>query len=634
MCVRVFILAYSLLIGGASLLSLSAQSLLQEPELRLPMQYRPMPSIRDDGPDTLAFSTTAPFFDDFAYPGPWPDIELWFVDDVTVPTVNRNSAVSPPSYGVATFDGVKQNNEVYVSSGLSAGTTDRLLSHYIDLSGLGTGNSLALSFFLQPQGLGEAPEATDSFKVFFRTNRTGAEEFEQVLAVGGSPVSTFRQYVIPLDQARYFHTGFQLRFESEGSQNGPLDVWHLDYVLLGAGRSPGDTTYQDIAISQVLKLPLSPYSAVPIQHYENLAEPMTNPQVEVHNFTGGNQVAKVEVSLSDPLGGSPLSGIFSRERNITLSPYETSLEAFPAFSEQPLGGIGVLDMEALLINDGDSRPRNNVLIERTRIDSILAYDDGEADQGFGLNVRQGFGIEVELTKPDTLTAVWIHFVPFIHFNGVTGLVTYLKDQAFRLAVWDDPHPDSLLVQQSAGMRVKYGPRVHAYQRYPLSKPTAVPTRFWVGIQQTDSKAIGVGFDQTYDRQTLTYYDSLGIWTRIPLKGALMIRPEFQNERPVPASNAPDRQQFAPALRLFPNPAQAGGQLTIDIQDEVMVGRYIGELRDLQGRLLQTYPLEPQGQAQMQVTLPNGLPQGLYLWRHHWQTYGGQKTTRIEKIWIH
>lgn len=617
--------------GGSR--SLSAQVLIQEPQVRTKPVIRPVSISRDEQPDTLVIDASNPFFDDFAYPGPWPDINLWFVNDVQTPTITRNAAVSPPSYGVATFDGAKQNNEVYASGNISSGTTDRLLSHYLDLSGFSPGNSFMLSFFLQPQGLGEAPEATDSFKVFFRTNITGDDPYEQVLAIGGGSLQSFRQYTIALDKTSYFHEEFQLRFESIGSQNGPLDVWHLDYVFLGPGRSESDTTYQDLAISQVLKQPLAPYSAIPIQHYENLAEPMTTPEVEVHNFRGSNQVARVELSLSDPVGGTPLSGVFSLQRNINLGPYETSLESFPSFDEQPLNGIGSLDFEAKLINDGDTRPGNNILIERTRIDSLLGYDDEEPDGGFGLNVARGYGIEVELTKPDTLTAVWIHFVPFIHYNGVTGLVTYLKDQPFRLAVWDDSHPDSLLVQQSAGMRVRYGPRIFTYQRYELASPTAVPTRFWVGVQQTDGKALGVGFDQTYNRQTLTYYDSVGTWTQIPLEGALMIRPEFKNERSVPASLFEVQSAISSFPTIFPNPAKSGQHLMLKWPDGPAQGPYIGVLRDMQGRVVLEFQQRFPAPSQISLSLPASLPPGLYLWQHQWAGNDKGPASRIEKLWI-
>ncbi|MEL7342421.1 MAG: hypothetical protein AAGM67_18205, partial [Bacteroidota bacterium] len=128
-------------------------------------------------PDTLSVSATNPFFDDFSYQGPLPDSNRWFISDnnFDAPSVNASLAVNPPTQGSLCFDGISRFNEPYDVGSLSRGLCDQLVSHYLDLSGFGPQDNVWLSFALQPQGRGDAPEQNDSFFVYFRVPDAGIE---------------------------------------------------------------------------------------------------------------------------------------------------------------------------------------------------------------------------------------------------------------------------------------------------------------------------------------------------------------------------------------------------------------------------------------------------------------------------
>ena len=202
---------------------------------------------RAAGPDTLGFSVNQPFFDDFSQATLRPDSGRWYApaDGLEQPFITRQMPVDPPSLGVATFDGLRGNGRPYVSGAIVSGEADRLLSHCLDLSALQPSDSVMLTFYLQAQGRGERPEASDSFLMYVRTNLPPPNEYRKVFARGGRSQAPFEAVVIPLEDPAYFHAGFQLRFESIGSLNGALDHWHLDYVSLAPQRRRSEAPSPD-----------------------------------------------------------------------------------------------------------------------------------------------------------------------------------------------------------------------------------------------------------------------------------------------------------------------------------------------------------------------------------------------------
>jgi hypothetical protein len=110
-----------------------------------------------------------PFFDDFTSTVGFPNALLWQDSNVYV---NHHFAISPPTFGVATFDNLDRTGKPYRPlSGNTHGPSDTLTSSPINLltyqSGLNTLNyqisdSIYLSFFYQAQGLGDPIDRSDS----------------------------------------------------------------------------------------------------------------------------------------------------------------------------------------------------------------------------------------------------------------------------------------------------------------------------------------------------------------------------------------------------------------------------------------------------------------------------------------
>jgi len=591
---------------------------------------------RTAGLDTLQISADSPFFDDFSQSNSiYPDTSLWFAKEAAfdAPTITQNTPIDPPTKGVMTFDGLQRIGTPYVTNGFSAGTADRLFSHHIDLSAYQSSDQVVLSFFLQPGGRADAPETVDSFKVLFRTNLPGDDEYRLVYSRGGSGNSEGFEFIsIPVDAEEYFHPGFQVLFESEGGISGAFDHWHLDYVYLAPGRSQVDGSFEDASLTQLLSSPLAPYTAIPTQHYPASAAFMQPFELNSSNLNASTQAGLIDATITESVSGASFSSGDQTFISGSLVPYaqQAVIQPLNPFMDQNLNGeIAGYELEAVLSVNADNFSQNNTLRKTFRIDSILAYDDGEADTGFGLNQRLGFGMKVELEAPDSLTGVWINFVPAVYTNQVSGQATYMEDQTFRVIIWNAPNPDSIFAEQAGGMRVRYGETPNHFERYEFPAPVDVPATFWIGIQQTSSLPIWVGYDKNSDRDDLTFFDASGNWTNTSQDGALMIRPEFFRTATLPASiEAPEAA--GPSFSLFPQPVKAGQLLNLRRPQYSLGFPYRGELLDLQGRRIASFELGPHEQTSFQ--LPTGLPAGIYLWRHNISSPKGP-IGEVERVWI-
>lgn len=618
---RELIYRHTVLVGLASLLLSHQEAFSQvviNSDADWPSAYGETHAVsqafRSTTPDTLSISAAAPFFDDFSSAGQYPDTVRWFVPEsaTDVPDITYNASVNPPSRGTVHFDGNSTVGIPYNVGNLGAGVTDRLFSHYIDLDPYSPSSGIYLSFFLQPQGRGDRPEQTDSFFVYFRTPNPAPNEFEKVLAVGGTALRDFQQYVIPVTDPDYLHTGFQLLFQSTGSQNGTLDEWHLDYVFLAPNRSSSDTLYQDQALVGIVESPIAPYTALPLQYYQALSDPMTDPWISVSNLAGNSSSMTLTAEIDDPVGETVFVPPFAQQTTFSVSSQNRAETSLNAFASQPLSELSAIEMTVSLSSSYDDHEENNQLSALYPIDSVLAFDDGEVDAGFGLNQALGFGIQVTVPKEDSVSAAWISFQPTIQYNPINGTVDFLQDQSFRLVIWKSPHPDSILMVQSAGMKVDYGDRPNQFIRYAFNSPVPVPEIFWIGVQQVDTKSLGVGYDRNNDNNSLTFYDSLGNWVNPNLNGTLMIRPEFVNTFDVPASQ--EELLVENVVQISPNPL-SGNELLVEVGENRLGQIYQLQLRDMHGRLCWESEVDRIYTQHVSYRLPGHLSPGIYVIQH-------------------
>jgi len=119
-----------------------------------------------------AISIQLPFFDDFSTSKVFPNQELW---DGRSTFVNKDFPYMPVNIGAVTFDAINQYGEIYTNASVAPFKADELMTQDIRLDSifspierkLSPADSIYLSFYYQPQGVGYAPQLQDSLILEF-----------------------------------------------------------------------------------------------------------------------------------------------------------------------------------------------------------------------------------------------------------------------------------------------------------------------------------------------------------------------------------------------------------------------------------------------------------------------------------
>lgn len=532
-----------------------------------------------------------PFFDDFGYDSAQPDTNLWAnpIGNLRTPGISTQKGNRVPSKGVATFDGARFDGRFYQSD-LGSGINDTLASRAINLSGNTAADSIYLSFFVQRGGTGEAPEALDSLVLLF--DSSGTFDYVQVWALKGTGTvdTAFQFFHVPVTASKFLHANFRFKFVCYASLNGELDQFHLDYVYLNQGRNISDQPATDLSPARLVEGPLYPFTAVPHKQYvgggydADISLLGTNVGAASMTFSAGG-------SIDDPVGGNAFSGSTSTSfAPLNIAPYLPDTLLGPAFGSQSanFGTFGAIRTKVIRTGGADAHASNDSLNLYAPIDSILAYDDGVSDFGYGLTVPRAFCQQYDIARKDTLVAIWIHFAPTIYYNPTSGQSNSLEGKGFRLVVWDTLGVDSSLVETSGGMNVGYGSSANEFIRFQLIREVEVPERFWVGLRQVDGWPIGVGFDKNAQGKRIYFENNLSEFQLSNNVGCLMIRPEFRN--PATPLAIPRSQDFALLqFKVYPQPLQ-GNQLNLLLDAGQSWKDGEAELVDIQGRSLQAWSL--------------------------------------------
>jgi hypothetical protein len=177
------------------------------------------PSHKSPATLTLIIPLNVPVLDNFAVqglpnPGYWQN---WNAD------VNDRALNMPSEPYSLNFNGMPAGG-------------DTVESYPIDLHDA-QGSGVVFSYFYQPQGTGNAPEAGDSLQVYFR-NDLG--DWVLVRGYPGMPVQDFQHEVINIETApngggTFLHSQFKINIRSKGSAHPtiPQDDWFIDNIYLG-----------------------------------------------------------------------------------------------------------------------------------------------------------------------------------------------------------------------------------------------------------------------------------------------------------------------------------------------------------------------------------------------------------------
>lgn len=584
-------------------------------EVLLPLQSGPVQPARKTGPAAVSL----PFFDDFAKGGGAMDAALWAPCGATAGNGDR---LLPPTIGVATLDAIDATGNLHALANTSLFPADTLTSAPIRLDGRRAADSLVLSFYYLPGGgegnlwerTGEVPDPQDSLMLEFY--RPQDSTWVAVWSTGGVSVDTLVartghrwQYVaVTIDNAAYMDSAFRFRFRNYCSLepttkpgiSGNCDMWHLDYIYLDYGRTlRGEPEFRDVAFVAPAGSLLRHYRAMPARQYRP-GEMAAALRMTIGNLYSSPLATHYGYAVVDEQGDTLYRYDGGYENAPPFLPAETYQSeaghatpalgyAFPAMREATTYTIVHTVREG---NASDVRPQNDTVRYRQVFADHYAYDDGTAENGYGLTStasRIYLAYRFDLNEEDTLTAVDLHFNRT--YRGENEQVP------FRLAVWqaEGGRPGALLYRDSE-RRYPDTEGLDRYHRYVLEEPLVVNDSIFVGFEQENNYFINLGFDRSLNTADRIWYLTGTEWQQSILSGSLMLRPGFGTRAAVGVDDV-----VVNSHRVYPNPT--AGRLHIDgLQPGALI-----ELYDVQGRRCSSLI----GQSTLDLRT---LPDGLYLLR--------------------
>lgn len=522
---------------------------------------------------------TLPFWDDFSTSDDKPG-DLWEFSNST--TISAGLSKNPPTFQAATLDGIDSLGNVYDNTDNFPGETDQLISRRINLGALTGDESIYLSFFWEGGGNVEVPEDTgDSLRLQFLNSDSVWVTQWQVHAPDLTTTEDFAQEIFKVE-ASYRHVNFRFRFQTFGSQFGPFDAWHIDYVYLNTGRSSSDLFIEDQALTGQLTSLVDPYYEIPAEHF--LVNPslyITNQNIQAYNLandpletldlqyelvisdeTGQIDVITPPVDGSNTLSGPRLTNTVTLDGNytgsgddtddvITISPVDPAPDSINLFTR-------------VFSNFTDDYRINDTLRTSQTFHNYYAYDDGSPEFAAGVAQNGSVAIEYVLETVDTLTHIDIYF-PTITPTPV--------GKTLDIKVWrrlDESNENNLQALKTITVADS---TLDSFARVRLISPVVVFDTVYIGYTQKTSDFLPVGLDRNNQMaKSKMSYLSQGDWIENEqANGILMIRPVFDQVPAVPLT-ATNPYPF----KIFPNPSS--GKVSISGEYEIFrVWSMAGEL---------------------------------------------------------
>lgn len=562
---------------------------------------------------------TLPFFDDFTKLGIYPDPAKWQSRQVFV---NSGFPMMPVNYRAATFDLLDQYGKVYSNGSSSPFVADSLLSVKIRLDSIDNHaitpeDSVYFSFYYQPGGFGDSPERDDSIVLQFGygydelvfdtvlqnyvTLRKTA--WKQVWAAEGQSFESFvnecgenqyfKKVMIPITDTCFFKEDFRVLFFNYGTlpstmypnDRSNMDEWNIDLVYLDMNRSLENDSYPLVSLTDKSPTFLKRYQAMPYKHYKD------NPITEINNVFDVNitnlDMSSHEVRYSCEVNDNNSSWhynyvdnplIINQYENVGVMTRNVAMEDFiyPYNLDVDTTSFTIRHyVEA--VDENGNMVAGDSIVRHQAFYNYFAYDDGTPEMGYGLVPSDTyFAAQFKVTKLDTLGGVQMLF------NRTFNDANY---NFFDIIVWRDNNgkPGEVLYTLKDQRPVWNDSALYAFSNYAFKEIVKVNSTFYVGLRQSYSKSINIGFDASKDNSQYNFYDAGEGWKNSTFPGSLMIRP-VMGKNPY-FIGLDENQEVMDALTLYPNPAT--NFVHIDGIDENNCDEIA--IFDITGRLVKKYP---------------------------------------------
>lgn len=523
--------------------------------------------------------------------------------------LNNSFGVNPPTIGVLTLDGLDRLGKPYdFSFPGTYGEADRITSKPLNLGKKFNGqpftenDSIILSFYYQPQGVGDNPQTEDSLILEFYRTRTN--EWARVWGIEGDSLRNFRLVELWINDSNYLKEGFRFRFRNLATLSGSLDHWNLDYIRLGEKIVFSKNKLIDVSFIGESPSFIKNYTSMPWAHYlkdpeaftvDSASIPIRNLgtqarvlqyQFSVHNYADTADIYSSPIFLDPSFDGK--TDLIAKVAVNDLTPSFT----FPDNGEKR----GNFLIKNSLEVSPDVNQDNDTVFHVQSFDSYYAYDDGVAERAYSINGTGAIlAYRFFAETADTLRGLLVNF-PRMLSNEL--------NRKINIMVWDDLSLPPIY-ESGPVWEVNY-PDLNDFMRYTIDQDVGVSGEFYVGWQQQDSRKIYIGWDINNNVQDNIFYNRDGEWKNTSFEGALMIRPDFDRAEIIRASIEESeleesKSDFgAKQSSIFPNPTTGLLHIQTELPSHIM-------LHDLQGRLI----LQDQVIGELELELSQ-YPSGLYL----------------------
>ncbi len=565
--------------------------------------------------DTLGLQ----FFDDFTSTRVYPDMARWRDSQVFI---NSNFPISPPSFGVATFDNLNKKGAPYRAlSGNTSGGSDSLTSNIINLKTDKRSNlaytiadSIYLSFFYQTQGIGDPLDGTDSLVLKFKD--TGGD-WRTVWKAKGTSVKPFKQVLVGIKDSRFLSAGFQFRFINFGKNTGNMNQWHVDYIRMEKGRNMHDTVVEDLAINSVPVGPLRIYESMPYNHFK--ADASTN-TLDFHSISHRNSyigtinafyLCYVFNKYDTLIKEYDTAGFDTEKLSDHMDTFFTPIQMDTFSGKEPIVRIKYRAWGG----SNDEILTNNEYTKTVYFKNYYAYDDGSAEGGYGLDYGSlppgpaYSALKFEMFKADTLGGI------SIFFNRSVSDVIF---KPFTLIVWkvlSEPPANTtkndVILKKIDMVTTRYSDSINGFINVILDTPLILPAgNFYIGWQQNSNFILNVGYDNNYKylhqggRNPNIFYNLNGYWERVSstITGVPMIRPLFGGKLKDPSGIREQAAFKTNKVFIYPNPSGISSLLMVDSETDIRSVK----VYDISGKLC----LELSGENVQEINVAN-LSAGFY-----------------------
>ena len=500
-------------------------------------------------------SISIPFIDDFSNNSFYPDSNLWQDNSVFI---NRNYGINPITIGVATFDGLNSNGRAYdmTLTGTDSENADTLSSQQIDLSDADTAYFM---FYYQSQGNGNDPQTTDSLILEFSAglDSSGNEIWNTIWKKEGSAFYEFKKFVYVFTDPEYLSSEFNFRFRNLATVTGNFDHWNIDYVKLDEYHNSSDTAFlNDVAFVRNTPQILKRYREMPWIHFVNDVSQEMNDSLDIILRNNTDIIQSIDYRYDvynqneNLVYHYPVLGGNNSTRNVDVPPFDIS--GTYAFNSPPI----MLDNQIFPVSSADSAEfvfRNSIKTEPSdyknndtvfhlqRFYNYFAYDDGNAESAYGINVQGAkLAYEFKLNRPDTLRIIQMKFVE-MHED--------LTNNKFALTIWanNNGNPGQELYKDTVEIEYKDRGR---FTNYYLKNGVGLVGTFFVGWEQITNDILNLGLDKNSAANDYMLYNIGGGWVNSQFPGAWMIRPVVNFDTPI-ISNLSEKVVID--CRIYPNP---------------------------------------------------------------------------------